>query len=114
MNFRNLENSIDYNDSQFTKRIIFDEDDVLSFVLNFRKGQSLPSHKHENSRIVMTALRGEGEIKINDTIQKIQRGSAVLCNGSDEFSIPQVNEDMSVFVSISPKPKNTAFYNEIG
>lgn len=114
MNFRNLENSIDFNDNQFTKRIIFDEDDVLSFVLNFRKGQSLPTHKHENSRLVLTVLRGEGEVKINETIQKIQRGSAVLCNGSDEFSIPKVDEDMSVFVTISPKPKNTVFSKEIG
>jgi len=53
MNFRNIEGSIEFKDESFTKRIIFEEEQVLTFVLNFKPGQSLPVHKHENSSVVL-------------------------------------------------------------
>lgn len=114
MNFRNVENSIEFNEDQLTKRIIFDNEQILSFVLNLKKGQTLPAHKHENSAVVLNVLQGKGEVQINDEVQKIQKGSAALANGKDEFGIPSVEEDLSLFVSISPKPNNTKFSQEIG
>lgn len=114
MNFRNIEGSIDFKDDHFTKRIIFDEEQVLSFVLNFKPGQTLPIHKHENSAVVFIVLQGKGEVKINDEVQKIHKDSVVLANGKDEFSIPMVEENLSLFVTISPKPNNTVYAKKIG
>jgi len=114
MNFRNVEGSIEFKDDHFTKRIIFEEEQVLSFVLNFKPGQSLPVHKHENSAVIFIVLQGKGEVKINEEVQKLHKGSVVLANGKDEFSIPKVEEDLSIFVNISPKPSNTKFSKEIG
>lgn len=113
MDFRNLENSIEFNNNQLTKKIIFSNEQILSFVLNLKRGQTLPVHKHENSSVVLNVLQGKGELQINDEIQKIQKGSAALANGKDEFGIPSVEEDLSLFVSISPRPNNTKFAQEI-
>ncbi len=114
MDLRNLENSIEFNDDQLTKKIIFSNEQILSFVLNLKRGQTLPVHKHENSSVVLNVLKGKGELQINEEVQKIQRNSAALANGKDEFGIPLVEEDLSLFVSISPRPNNTKFSQEIG
>lgn len=113
MNFRNVENSIEFKDDQLTKRIIFNEDEVLSFVLNLKKGQVLPVHQHENSAVVLIVLQGKGEIQVEKELQKIQKGSVVLAKGKEDFGIPTVEEDLSLFVNISPKPHNTKFAQEI-
>lgn len=114
MNFRNVEGSIVFNDNQFTKRILFNDDEVLSFVLNFKSGQTLSTHKHENSAVSFIVLQGKGEVQVNDEVQRIQKGSVVLAKGKDEFGIPKVEEDLSIFVTVTPKPNNTKFSQEIG
>jgi quercetin dioxygenase-like cupin family protein len=114
MNYRNTESSIIFNDNQFTKRIVFEDEDVLSFVLNFKHGQSLPTHQHENSALTLFVIQGKGEVQVGEEIQKIQRGSAVLAKGKEPFGIPSVEEDLSVFVTITPKPNNTKYAQEIG
>nr|WP_312578505.1 cupin domain-containing protein [Sedimentibacter sp.] len=114
MNFRNVENSIEFSDNQITKRIIFNNEQILSFVLNLKRGQVLPVHKHENSSVVLIVLQGKGELQINDDVQKLQKGSAALANGKDEFGIPSVEENLSLFVSISPRPNDKKFAQEIG
>ncbi|MDF2617168.1 MAG: cupin protein [Sedimentibacter sp.] len=97
MNYRNTEGSIIFNDNQFTKRIVFEDEDVLSFVLNFKHGQSLPTHQHENSALTLFVIQGKGEVQ-----------------GKEPFGIPVVEEDLSVFVTITPKPNNTKYAQEIG
>lgn len=114
MNFRNVEESVIFEESQFTKRIIFNDDEALSFVLNFKHGQVLGNHNHENSAVIMIVLQGKGQIQVNDERQKIHKGSAVFLKGKEEFSIPVVDEDLSIFVTITPKPHNTKYSEEIG
>ncbi|WP_019229852.1 cupin domain-containing protein [Sedimentibacter sp. B4] len=114
MNYRNTESSIVFNDNQFTKRIIFEDEDVLSFVLNLKPGQSLPTHQHENSALTFIVIQGKGEVQVGEEVQKIQKGSAVLAKGKESFGIPSVEEDLSIFVTLTPKPNNTKFAQEIG
>ena len=114
MNYRNVESSMIFNDNQFTKRILFEDDEVLSFVLNFKPGQVLQTHQHENSAVTFIVIQGKGEVQVGDEIQKIQKGSAVLAKGKEQFGIPRVEEDLSLFVTITPKPNNTKYAQEIG
>ncbi|MBP1924722.1 quercetin dioxygenase-like cupin family protein [Sedimentibacter acidaminivorans] len=114
MDFRNLENSIEFSDDQLIKRIIFSNEQILSFVLNLKRGQTLPVHEHENSSVVLNVLQGKGELQINDKVQKLQKGSAALANGKDKFGIPLVEENLSLFVTISPRPNDKKFAQEIG
>lgn len=114
MNFRNTEDSIVFNDNQLTKRIIFDDEEVLGFVLNLKHGQVLPTHQHENSAVTLIVLQGKGEVQVNGEVQRIHKGSAVLAKGKEGFGIPNVEEDLSIFVTVTPKPNNTKFSQEIG
>ena len=114
MNFRNTEGSIVFNDNQLTKRIIFDDEEALSFVLNLKHGQVLPTHQHENSAVTIIVLQGKGQIQVNDEVQRIHKGSAVLAKGKEGFGIPEVEEDLSILVTVTPKPNNTKFSQEIG
>lgn len=114
MEIKNINDAIVFNDNTFTKRILFADREALCFVLNFKKGQTLPVHKHEKSVVVFSVLSGSGEIKINDEVRKITRGSVVLARGEDDFSVPAVHEDMSAFVTISPNPTNELYAKAIG
>lgn len=109
MDLKNLNDSIVFNEEHLTKRILFSTSEELCFVLNFKIGQALPIHKHENSKLVVTVLSGAGEIKINNDTVKINQGSILLAYGEDDFSIPSVTEDMSVLVIINPRPINEMY-----
>lgn len=114
MDIKDINQSIVFHDQTFTKRTLVVNNDILCFVLNLKPGQVLPVHKHENSSLVMHVLSGSGEIKINDEVEKLIKGSVVSAKGEDDFSIPTVNEDMSIFVVISPNPSNAMYSKPIG
>lgn len=109
MENKNIKDSIVFNDASITKKIIFDEEKVLTFVLNFKAGQSLPVHKHGTSALVYTVLSGSAELKVNDATTKITEGSIGLVAGEDDFSIPRIVEDMSLLVTLSPRPEDDRY-----
>lgn len=113
MNHINLEEKMVFKDTQLTKKIVFNDDDVLGFVLNLKKGQTLPFHKHEESALTLLVLQGRAELQVGNEIQEIHKGSAVVAKGSEEFGIPKVEEDISLFVTLTPKPKDPKFSQEI-
>lgn len=114
MDIKNVNDSIVFTDKTFTKRVLFAANDVLAFVLNMKRGHVLPVHKHENSSLVMIVLSGSGEIQINDEVEKLTKGSVVYAKGEDDFSIPSVTEDMTLYVTISPNPSNQLYSKELG
>jgi quercetin dioxygenase-like cupin family protein len=114
MEAKDIRDSIIFNDSTFTKRTLYATDDVLSFVLNMRPGQVLPIHKHENSTLILHVLSGSGEVRINDEIGKLEAGIVLHAKGEDDFSIPAVMTDMSIFVTLSPNPSNALYSKSLG
>lgn len=114
MEIKNIKDSIVYSDSTFTKRALFATDDILCFVLNMRPGQVLPMHKHENSSLILHVLSGSGEAKINDETVKLEEGAVLYTKGEDDFSIPTVHSDMSLYVSLSPNPSNAIYSKNLG
>lgn len=114
MEFKNTNEVMIFSNETFTKRVLFADKHMLSFVLNLKAGQKLPAHKHENSTLVLLVLSGSGEIRINDEDESVETGSVVQADGQDDLAIPIVKEDMSVFVCISPNPSNQLYSKEIG
>jgi mannose-6-phosphate isomerase-like protein (cupin superfamily) len=109
MDLKNIQDSIVFNDKTLTKRILFATPEVLCFILNLKVGQSLPIHKHENSGLIYHVLSGNCDIKINDEISAISAGAVGFAKGQDDFSIPTVKEDLSLYVTISPNPSNELY-----
>ena len=66
--------------------------------------------KIENVNIKKSNVLSEsGKVKINDLIEKVKEGTVSYVNGEDEFSIFEVEEKMSLYVTISPRPKNDIY-----
>ena len=114
MEIKNVNDSIIFNDRTVTKRVLYATKDVLCFILNMKRGHVLPVHRHENTSLVMIVLSGSGQIQINEETEKLTKGSVVYAKGEDEFSIPSVSEDMTIYVTISPNPTNQLYSKEIG
>lgn len=114
MEIKNVNDSIVFNEKTFTKRVLYATEDVLCFVLNMKRGHVLPVHKHENTSLVMIVLAGSGQIQINEETEKLTKGSVVYAKGEDDFSIPSVSEDMTLYVTISPNPTNKLYSQELG
>lgn len=114
MDIKDVNESIVFSDKTFTKRTLFVTKDVLCFILNMKPGQTLPVHKHENSSLIFIVLSGAGEVRVNDDIVRITQGSAAYVKGQDDFSIPTVSEDLTLFVTISPNPANELYAKNLG
>lgn len=114
MDIKNISDSIVFSEKTFTKRILSADRHALSFILNLKAGQALPSHKHEKSTVVLNVLEGKGDIRINHEVEQIGKGTFVTAKGEDDFEIPRVTEDMSLLVTISPNPSNELYAKEFG
>ncbi|WP_238881244.1 cupin domain-containing protein [Clostridium sp. YIM B02551] len=105
MQIEKIANKIEYSDDSFTKRVIFKEDKILNFVLNFRPGQGVPPHNHEQSDLLVHVLNGDGELTVDGVTNNITQGDVIHCTGKEVFSISNTGkEDMSLFIILAPNP----------
>ncbi len=105
MKIEKISDKIVYMDDKLTKRILFNETRVLNFVLNFRPGQGVPPHNHEQSDLVIHVLVGQGEMGVDGIIHEINQGDVIHCKGTEVFSLTNTgNKDMSCFVILAPNP----------
>jgi quercetin dioxygenase-like cupin family protein len=105
MKVEKISEKIVYMDNTLTKRILFNEDRVLNFVLNFKPGQGVPPHNHEESDLIIHVLVGEGEMVVDGTSHKVAQGDVIHCYGREKFSINNTGDkDMSCFVILAPNP----------
>jgi Mannose-6-phosphate isomerase len=114
VDLKNIQDSMVFNENTLTKRILFATPEVLCFVLNLKVGQTLPVHKHEHSELIYYVLTGSGQVRINDGVSEISFGSVGSAKGQDDFSIPLVKEDLSLYVTVSPNPSNEMYSKSIG
>lgn len=113
MNVKNMNADMVFRDESLTKRVLYEDKNVLSFLLNLRPGQSVPRHGHERSTLVMEVLRGAGTIQVNDEQANVKAGDFLTLTGADELAIPAVTEDLSLFVTLSPNPSNEMYAKEV-
>lgn len=105
MKIEKISEKIVYSEEKFTKRVLFNEDRILNFVLNFKPGQGVPPHNHEQSDSIVHVLGGEGELGVDGNLHKIIQGDVIHCKGTEVFSLKNTGDkDMSCFVILSPNP----------
>lgn len=105
MKIEKLSEKIVYMDNNLTKRILVNEDKVLCFVLNFRPGQGVPPHNHEESDLIIHILTGDGEMVVDGKSNSVTQGDVIYCKGVEVFSITNTGDrDMSCFVILAPNP----------
>jgi quercetin dioxygenase-like cupin family protein len=105
MKIEKIADKIVFMESTLTKRILFNEDRILNFVLNFKPGQGVPPHNHEESDLIIHVLSGNGEMVVDGITHKVTEGDVVHCYGREVFSIQNTGDkDMSLFVILAPNP----------
>ena len=105
MKIEKISEKIVYSNDKLTKKVIFNEDKVLNFVLNFRPGQGVPPHNHEQSDLIIHVLVGQGEMGVDGKSHKITQGDVIHCKGTEVFSLSNTGDkDMSCFVILAPNP----------
>jgi len=105
MQIEKLAEKIVYMDEKLTKKILFKESRVLNFVLNFRPGQGVPPHNHEQSDLIIHVLVGQGQMGVDGEDYQIIKGDVIHCKGTEVFSLTNTgDEDMSCFVILAPNP----------
>jgi quercetin dioxygenase-like cupin family protein len=113
MEIKNLNDSITFSIVGLTKRIVFDSPQVRCFVLSLMPGQSIPEHRHEESALTMTVLKGKGQARVNGKLAALTLGSILYLDGQDEFSIPVAEENLALLVTVSPNPESRLFSQEV-
>lgn len=114
MDLKNIGESIVFSDKTFTKRVLFADQNILCFVLNFKAGQSLPAHRHETSTLMLHVLGGKGTLRVNSETVALKAGDYLSVQGEDDFEVPAVAEDMTLLVSLSPNPSNALYAKSLG
>lgn len=114
MKIVNIKDKLVYSQEKLTKRILFNESNkVLNFVLNFKPGQGVPPHQHDDSDLIIHVLFGEGELQVDDKVSKVGKGDVFYCKGNEFFSIKNIgDEEMSLFVILAPN-NNADFAKEV-
>lgn len=103
-----------YNDDTFTKRLLFSEKNLLSFVLNLKSGQEIPPHKHENSDLILYVIKGGAKLTIDNKPHAIKEGDIIHCKGDEEFYLQNnTNDDFSSIVVLGPRPEPKIYAEEI-
>jgi len=114
MKIEKISDRIVYNDSTFTKRLLFNEEKVLNFMLNLKPDQEIPPHTHEESDLILHVLVGGGELTVDGNVQNVTQGDVVYCVGKEVFSLKNnTNENLSCFVVIAPRPIPKIYADEI-
>ena len=98
-----------FSTEHLTKKIIYQDKDILTFVLNLKPGHKLPRHGHEGGTLTLHILQGAGTIAINDERQPLVAGQFYILSGTDLLEVPEVTKDMSLLVNIAPNPTNPIY-----
>lgn len=98
-----------FSTEHLTKKIIYQDKDILTFVLNLKPGHKLPRHGHEGGTLTLQIIQGAGMIAINDVKQPMVEGQIFILSGTDLLEVPEVTIDLSLLVNIAPNPTNPIY-----
>ena len=94
-----------FDEDKFTKRVVYQTDESIVFILNFMPGQSLPKHKHPNSQVYILILQGAGTLTTDGVDTAVKTNDVVHCGGDEEFSFINTGDgNVSLFVQLTKIP----------
>ncbi|ACB84556.1 cupin domain-containing protein [Natranaerobius thermophilus] len=96
------------------KRVIFKDDNVITFILNIAKRQSLPRHTHFGSTVLIKVIQGSANLNYDDKSIGISQDNLVQLDGPEEMSVDNLGEKTLVlYVTISPAPSDDKFTTDV-
>ncbi|MFZ5943102.1 MAG: cupin domain-containing protein [Bacillota bacterium] len=114
MQILNLKEKMVYSDKFLTKKIVYRDKDVLAFVLNFKPGQSLPSHNHPGMVTIIQILKGKGKFTADNVSIDAEVGQVMIYQENEMVSlVNDGGEELSLYVTLTPGPGDERFAEEI-
>jgi quercetin dioxygenase-like cupin family protein len=87
------------------KRIIYNDENSLAFILNIAVGKSLPNHTHFDSTVLVQVIEGKAEVDVDGEPVSMNENDLLQLDGPEEMSIDNNGQKTLVlYVTISPKP----------
>ncbi|OEH85150.1 hypothetical protein BHU72_05935 [Desulfuribacillus stibiiarsenatis] len=103
-----------FSDKSLTKKIIYSDNSILVFVLNFKPGQVLPPHTHPGMVTIVQILQGTAIFTVDGKDTQLTSGQGLICQEKEMLSLQNSgDEDLSLYVTLSPGPENKIFAEEI-
>lgn len=95
---------------KITKRICFNQPQVLVFVLTIGPGKNLPPHKHAGSAVVLHLHSGSGIVVADGNETPAWPGDVLYLDGNELLEVRNTGaEPLVLLVSLSPNPTDPAF-----
>ena len=92
-------------EEKIAKRVIYDDENTLAFVLNIAPNESLPEHTHFDSTVLVQVIKGEAKVNVNDKNVNLSKHGLIEIDGPETMSIDNIAQDSLVlYVTISPLP----------
>lgn len=73
-----IRDHIQFDSETFHRSLIFSNDCTKALVLNFRPGQTLPSHNHPGYCLQLMVLKGEGVLIVDEKEVPVPEGDLFL------------------------------------
>ncbi len=93
-----------YNpERKIAKRMLFKSDNVIAFVLNIAKGETLPSHTHLQSTLLLQVMAGKAKVITDGNETVLQVGELMQVDGQESMQVINTGDDvLRLYVTISP------------
>ncbi len=115
MEITNIQDKVQFLDGSFTKRVIYQDENIVSFVLNFKPGQELPYRALSGSTVVIDVHSGTGEIVGERRVIPITAGDIISVKGNENLGVRNTGSDsMTLYVNMAPRPSDTRYSQDIG
>lgn len=88
---------------KIAKRMIFKSDNVIAFVLNIAKGETLPGHTHLESTLFLQVMEGNAKVVTDGNESSLQVGELMQVDGPESLQVTNIGEEvLRLYVTISP------------
>ena len=88
---------------KIAKRMIFKSDNIIAFVLNISKGETLPGHTHLESTLLLQVIEGSAKVITEGKETSLQVGELMQVNGQESLQVINSGEEvLRLYVTISP------------
>lgn len=88
---------------KIAKRMLFKSDNVIAFVLNIAKGETLPGHTHLESTLFLQVMEGNATVVTDGKETALQVGELMQVDGQESMQVVNIGEGvLRLYVTISP------------
>ena len=89
-----------FSEERFTKQELFSDKNHTVFVLNFRPGQALPSHRHPGKVVFLLVLQGHGDCHIDHETFSLSEGDFLHLDADNALGFTN-NSDQPLSISVT-------------